>query len=81
MAGASNRYRNHPKYVSPEHIKEECSVHAEAAVLRKAGARARGGTLYVARLSKRGVATISKPCDRCWELIVEAGVYKVVYTI
>lgn len=74
-----NRFKNHPKVVSPEHVKEWCSVHAEIDALRKLK-DARGATIYVARVGKRGNQTISRPCSRCYDALRDAGVTKVVYT-
>lgn len=74
-----NKNRNHPTIVSSEHIKDYCSVHAEADALRKIR-DAKGATLYVARANKRGQERLSRPCNRCYKLIVNAGINKIVYT-
>ena len=79
IAAGHNVYRNHPRYVSPEHIRANCTIHAEESVLRQV-ADARRATLYVARLGKRGNPMLSKPCLRCWDLIRAAGVTKVIFT-
>ena len=64
--------------MSPEHIRQ-CSVHAEIDALRKAK-NVRGATIYVARIGKKGNPASSRPCPDCYEVIVEAGVSKIVYT-
>jgi len=74
-----NKNRNHPTVVSSEHIKTHCSVHAEVDALRKVR-NAKGATIYVARVNKRGQDRLSRPCDRCHTAIREAGIRKVVYT-
>ena len=40
----------------------------------------KGGTIYVARVNRQGNPMISRPCDRCYEAIVDAGITKIVYT-
>ena len=74
-----NRFKNHPRVVSPEHIKQWCSVHAEVDAIRKLK-DAKGATIYVARVGKKGNQTISRPCKRCYEAINQAGITKIVYT-
>lgn len=74
-----NKNRNHPTVVSSEHIKTHCSVHAEVDALRKVK-NPKGSTIYVARVNKRGQDRLSRPCDRCNDLIKKSGVRKVVYT-
>lgn len=61
-------------------IREHCSVHAEARVVKMAGDAARGATVYVARVNNFGEALLSKPCEYCHETLVAAGVKTVVYT-
>ena len=73
-----NRFKNHPQNMSPEHIKS-CSVHAEIDSLRKVTS-ARGGTIYVARVDRLGVPALSRPCEACYEALVEAGISKIIYT-
>jgi deoxycytidylate deaminase len=46
------------------------AIHAEAAALTSAGARARGGTIY----------TTTFPCFQCTERIKQAGIRQVYYT-
>ena len=74
-----NRFKNHPMTVSPEHIKEHCSVHAEVDAIRKLK-NARGATIYIARIGKRGNQALSRPCDNCYTAIQRAGINKIVYT-
>lgn len=74
-----NRFKNHPMMVSPEHIKEHCSVHAEVDAIRKLK-NARGATIYIARIGKRGNQALSRPCDSCYTAIQKAGINKIVYT-
>jgi deoxycytidylate deaminase len=75
-----NKDRNNPDYVSPEHIKTHCSVHAEIEAIRDAGWNVKGAVLYVARVNRFGEDRYSKPCDRCQVVIEETEIKKVIYT-
>jgi deoxycytidylate deaminase len=79
MSIGINRFKNHPTWVSAEHIQDHCHVHAEIDALKKIK-NARGATIYVARINKGGQPRFSRPCDRCYEAIVDAGIDKVIYT-
>jgi deoxycytidylate deaminase len=72
----SNKRRNRPMV---NH--EESSEHAEAAALRAArGKDLRGATIYVARVMKNGDTGMARPCRRCMQALVEAGIKTVIYT-
>lgn len=75
-----NKDRNHPDFVSPEHIKTHCSVHAEVEAIRDAGWNVKGAVLYVARVNSQGKDRYSKPCERCEVIIEETQIKKVIYT-
>lgn len=79
LSTGMNKERNHPMVVSSEHIKSHCSVHAEVDALKKAG-DVRGATMYIARVNKRGQDRNSRPCDKCYDNIINAGIKKIVYT-
>ena len=82
MGTGWNKNRNHPAIVSPEHIKTECSYHAEEVAIREAGEdNVRGAVIYVARISKNGDARDSKPCSKCAALIRQAGIKRVIFTM
>lgn len=76
-----NKFRNDPDRVSPEHIKTDCSYHAETVALSAAGVKAQGAVLYVARINRQGLDRNSKPCDNCSIAIKVAGIKRVVYTV
>lgn len=77
-----NKNRNHPKIVSPEHIKTECSYHAEEVAIREAGEEnVKGAIIYVARVSKSGQDRDSKPCPKCATLIEQVGIKRVIFTM
>lgn len=75
-----NKNRNNPNIVSPEHIKTDCSYHAEVMAIRDAGNDVRGATIYVARVSKIGEDRDSMPCPRCLSLIKETGIKRIIHT-
>lgn len=75
-----NKDRNNPYFVSPEHIKTHCSVHAEIDAIRDAGWNVKGAVLYIARVNTRGQDRYSKPCTRCEVVITETQIKKVIYT-
>ena len=75
-----NRDRNHPLFVSPEHIKPHCSIHAEIDALKEAKANADGAVLYVARVNNQGQDRNSKPCKLCQAAITKSNIKKVIYT-
>jgi deoxycytidylate deaminase len=77
-----NKNRNHPAIVSPEHIKTNCSYHAEEVAIREAGEdNVKGAIIYVARISKRGEDRDSKPCPKCASLIEQVGIKRVIFTM
>lgn len=71
-----NRYRNNPAVVHYHGV----SYHAEDVALRKAGSKAMGGTIYVARLTTGGNLGLAKPCQRCQAMLTEFGIDTVVWT-
>ena len=75
-----NKDRNHPLFVSPEHIKPHCSRHAEVEALREAKNNADGAVLYVARVNRQGQDRNSKPCKLCQAVIQKSKIKKVIYT-
>lgn len=75
-----NKDRNNPHIVSPEHIKSDCSYHAEELAIREAGDNIKGATIYVARVNNQGEDRNSKPCPKCHNLIEGSRIKRVVYT-
>jgi deoxycytidylate deaminase len=74
-----NKERNHPRILSSEHIKTDCSVHAEIDALKKVR-NTNGAIIYIARVNKNGQARDSKPCSRCYSALRFNGIKKIVYT-
>jgi tRNA(Arg) A34 adenosine deaminase TadA len=79
LAVGVNRHRNDPQRL-PELHRDHWSEHAEDACLRKAPST-QGATVYVARLTPGGRLAMARPCPRCWDKLVAAGVTTVVYTV
>ena len=75
-----NKDTNSPFVVSPEHIKTNCSRHAEIEAIRDANWNVKGAILYVARVNNQGLDRDSKPCSRCQVVIEETQIKKVIYT-
>jgi deoxycytidylate deaminase len=74
-----NSNRNHPTIVS--HPKTDSSVHAEVAALKALDFDAEDCIAYIARVNNRDDAMMSKPCDRCMNELIAAGIKRVVWTI
>ena len=78
LAVGWNKNKNHPTVFGEGSIL--CaSVHAEMDALSKVS-DAKGATMYIARLNKRGVPMMSKPCESCSEGLDRAGIRRVVHT-
>ncbi len=75
-----NKDRNHPLFISPEHIKLHCSRHAEVEAIKEAGSNSNGAILYVARVNNQGKDRMSKPCKLCEAVIKKNKIKKVIYT-
>jgi deoxycytidylate deaminase len=81
MGTGYNKNRNSPMIVSPEHIKTDCSYHAEEVAIREAGEdNVKGAIIYVARVNRHGNDRDSKPCAKCSALIERVGIKRVVFT-
>jgi deoxycytidylate deaminase len=72
-----NRNINDPHYVDNL---DRLSIHAEEAAIRACNGETNGAIIFVAR-SKKGKASLSKPCRRCQKLLKEAGIKRAYYTI
>lgn len=69
-----NSHRNNPKLTL-----EHATYHAEEVALR-GRKEIKGGTLYVARVSKLDIPALSRPCNRCWVKLKAAGIKEIVFT-
>jgi pyrimidine deaminase RibD-like protein len=68
------------KVGSPETAWRKSHVHAEAAAIIAAGAKAYGATVYVARSAADGSAASSKPCKKCNGYLARYRVFQVRWT-
>lgn len=83
IAMGTNTWRNDPAVVESDMIEGRgtiFSTHAEVAAIKRAGSRAKGATMYVARILACGRHGNSRPCQNCSREIARAGIKKVVYT-
>ena len=74
-----NKWRN-PSLISTFRHDPNLTIHAEIDALNRVE-DARGATIYVSRVDKRGEEQYSRPCARCEEALAKAGVKAVVYTV
>lgn len=77
LSVACNKLKTHP--VQRRYSSHVCSVHAEIRSIILAKGDVTGAVCYSARVKPGGVWAISKPCDTCWQLLIEAGIKEVVY--
>ena len=74
ISSGHNKNRTHPK--SPHKF----CIHAEVDVLlQNRFGLLEGLTMYVVRITRGGQWATSKPCGKCWIMMREYGVEKVVY--
>lgn len=73
-----NSLKSDPTYLD-NHTK--CSVHAEVRALRQMNYDAEGCIVYVARIRRGGDIGMAKPCGNCQQLLSDAGVKRVIFTI
>lgn len=79
MSVGINKWRNHPEIIEEEKIKQECSIHAEVDAIYRANIT-KGATIYIARVNRSGDTCFSRPCDNCYNAIIDAGISKIIYT-
>lgn len=65
--------------ITPNTPPNRCSTHAEIRVIKNTK-NTEGSTIYIARLLTDNTTAMSKPCVWCLESIIEAGIYRVVFT-
>lgn len=75
-----NKHRNSPSVIMEGRHRLDCGYHAEAVAIKEAGEKARGATIFVARINRNGSDLLSKPCENCQKLIEESGIKNVIFT-
>ncbi len=83
LGAGTNRDRNHPHVLgSTSNVGLYTSRHAEYMAIQKLNhAVVPRATLYVARVNRMGGPMMSRPCNKCWSLLMEYGIKEVVYTV
>jgi len=79
MSIGHNKWRNHPDIIEEDKIKQVCSVHAEVDAISRV-ADTRNAVIYIARVNNGGLPVMSRPCDNCYESILNAGITKIIHT-
>lgn len=78
-----NKWRNRQLVLDTAEDKDEynenLTTHAEIDALSRAK-NAKGSTVYIARVGKHGAEMFSRPCPRCEQALVAAGVKRIIYT-
>lgn len=74
-----SKLHTHPSIASDEHL-GDISTHAEEDALRRCGSP-KGATMYLARVGRNGLPAMAKPCKVCEDLLVDARIKRVIYTI
>lgn len=84
MSIGLNKWRHRGAMNGKTLTADECAnltVHAEEdAIKRVKTNKAKGATVYVARVNSRGEAVFSRPCDSCHKLMQDSGIKRVVFT-
>lgn len=71
-----NVIKTHPAYTNEEHP----SIHAEVKAVINSRCDVTGGIAYVYRETKDGNPALSRPCDLCYEVLLEVGIKTVYYS-
>lgn len=75
LGAGCNLMKTHPKSPHPFH-----SSHAEFMAVAKANYKIKGATAYIYREQKNGTPAISRPCESCWNFLIEHGLKQIVYS-
>lgn len=80
LSSGTNQMANNPKQVHEDHV-YGLGTHAEEMALRGTHPdNTNGANIYVARATRGGNVGMARPCSRCMQAIVDAGIKKVFYT-
>lgn len=76
-----NHDRNFPTVFGDLSLAQSfASVHAEISALNQTK-NPEGAVIYIARVNKAGIPRMSRPCDRCFIKLIQAGIKEIIYTI
>lgn len=69
-------------FLDPYYHKDapKLSIHAEEAAIKMCS-NTQGAIIYIARINRRGEQRMSRPCPKCMEMIKQARIKRIVYTI
>lgn len=70
---------NNVEYGKSDHLKHH--IHAEISCIINAKHDLRGCTMYIFREDRNGDLNMCRPCKACYQMIKDAGISKIVYTI
>ncbi len=79
LSMAVNSFRNDYTTTEPNRYKDDCSIHAEVAAIKRCK-DTRGAVLYVSRINRGGEFRLSKPCIRCQVAIEKAQLKRVAFS-
>ncbi len=74
----ANLAKSHPVYADG---KRWYTIHAEMKALLSANQDVEGCSIFVYREGADGTAALAKPCDNCMQMLVEAGIKTVYFTV
>lgn len=72
-----NRKRTHPIFSDGE---KWFTCHAEMSAVLKSDGHLTGCSVYVYRESAKGLPALARPCNKCLEILIEAGIKRVIFT-
>jgi len=73
-----NVLKTHPMYKDVPYV---ITIHAEIRALITCNADdITGADIYVYRQTKDGKPAMARPCDRCWDALMDAGIRNVYYS-
>lgn len=79
---AFNSYKTHTRFndISSYNINKTYVLHAEMAAILKSRRDLNGCDIFVYREYKNGSMAMSRPCNACYNALVEVGIKYVYYT-
>lgn len=82
LAIGKNSYtKTHPRqayYAAKSKNRKRIFLHAEIDALCRCDGKPHA--IYIARVNRKGIPGLAKPCDICCQAIADMGIKKIVYT-